>query len=141
MFVRSLLIAGLAAVVPGAAVPCVFAPMTEQQQRTGVREFLRNAAVIVDGEVTRPNAGHDGLAIIRAHRVLKGPRRKEFLVRVHTSCTEHLGNIGQRDRFVLAEGPDVYTVPSHPYDPALIDEVLHSDRRIDWPPQAGARPK
>ena len=130
----------LAMLAPAAAGACLRAPdyrPTPAEIRAEARRAVAGAAAIVDGEVVRPSAAGTP-ALVRAHRVLRGPQRTEFTVGVQDSCSVVLSQRGQRFRMILLGGPDVYHIFMHGADEREVDRVLRSDRRRDWPYVAGA---
>jgi len=125
----------LAMLAPGAASACLMDPNhrpTPAQVRAEARRAVHEATAIIDGEVIRPAAGYTP-ALVRAHRVLKGPQQAVFEVGVQDSCSMVLTAVGQRSRLILFGGPDVWFAHLHIPDERIVDRLLRSDRRRDWP--------
>ncbi len=99
--------------------------------------IIAGAAAIIDGEVIRPFGGPDAPAIVRVHRILKGPQQAEFEVGAAGGCSVALTDLGERSRMILTGGPAVYDISVWQGDPRLIDALLRSDRRRDWPDVRG----
>jgi hypothetical protein len=134
-----LLLPLLAMLAPGMARACTIDPNyrpTPAAVRAEARRAVREATAIIDGEVIRPAAGYTP-ALVRAHRVLKGPRQAIFAVGVQDSCSMVLTTPGQRSRLILFGGPDVYFADINTPGERAVDRLLGSDRRRDWPYVAG----
>ena len=134
-----LLLPVLALLAPGVASACSFAPgyrPAPAEIRAEARRAVAGAAAIIDGEVIRP-MGAGTPALVRAHRVLRGPQRTEFLIGVADSCSMTLSARGHRSRMILLGGPDVYHIFLHIPGEREVDRILRSDRRRVWPYVAG----
>jgi hypothetical protein len=107
------------------------------EKRRDARLRIESAAAIVDGEVVRPFRRGGEPALVRAHRVLKGPRQDYFPVGERHSCDYALMEVGQRQRMVLEGGPDLYYLGLDMTDARYEDRLLGSDRRKDWPFRKG----
>ena len=134
----------LAMLAPGAAQACLmdldYRP-TPAQIRAQARQAVAGAAAIIDGEVIRPMvSGSNEPALVRAHRVLRGPDKTEFEVGIVDSCSRILTQRGERFRMILSGGPDVYYIFLHEPDGRAVDRILRSDRRRVWPYVAGSAP-
>ncbi len=100
------------------------------------REAVRTAPVIIDAEVIRPYVQGKQTALLKAHRIHKGPNQEIFEVGAPTGCNREFTVEGERTRVLLDGGPDVY----FDRDPGLdwqVDRLLKSDRRRDWPYRPG----
>jgi len=98
---------------------------------------IESATAIVDGEVLRPFRRGGEPALVRAHRILKGPRREYFAVGERHSCDYALTEVGQRLRMVLDGGPDIYYLGLDTTDDRDEDRLLGSDRGKVWPFRRG----
>jgi hypothetical protein len=130
----------LLAVAPEPAAACsVFMgrePSPAEKMRDARLRIERSAA-IVDGEVVRPFRRGGEPALVRAHRILKGPRQEYFAVGERDSCDYALMEVGQRQRMVLDGGPDLYYLGLDTTDDRSEDRLLGSDRRKAWPFRRG----
>lgn len=129
----------LAMMAPGTAGGCLIAPghrPTPAQIRAEARHAVADAAAIIDGEVIRPMAGNQP-ALVRAHRVLRGSAKAEFVVEMQDSCSRSLSARGERFRMILLGGPEVYHIFLHGPGERAVDRILRSDRRRVWPYVAG----
>jgi hypothetical protein len=132
-------IAGLATLTPSAAEACSYVrirPPTLAENMREARDTIARATAIVDGEVIRPS-GPGTTALVRAHRVLKGPPQAIFEIGERDSCDNAPRTMGDRLRMVLVGGPDVYFLSLRQGDPRAEDRILRSDRRRDWPYRSG----
>ncbi len=123
-------------------------------QRKWARQTLKNADAIIDGEVVQPFIRGRQNAIVRAHRVFKGPDQEFFEVGATTSCDQALVAMGERLRLILflrpseeemrekyprllgqmfAGEPGVHYASITTTAPDAIDDLLDSDRSEDWP--------
>ena len=135
-----LLLPLLAMLAPGAASACSFTHNyrpTPAQIRSVARGAVEGAAAIIDGEVIRPFVYGGAPALVRAHRVLRGPRQAVFAVGERDSCSVTLTAMGARSRMILVGGPDVYFIEMGRVSDRAVDRILGSDRRRDWPDVAG----
>jgi hypothetical protein len=107
------------------------------EKRRDARLRIERAAAIVDGEVVRPFRRGGEPALVRAHRILKGPRREYFAVGERDSCDTALTEVGLRMRMFLDGGPDLYYLGIDVTDDRYEDRLLHSDRRKVWPFRPG----
>lgn len=132
-----LLLPLLAVLAPGTANACtmVAAPHrpTAAEEQAAARQVIDNAAAIIDGEVIRPFVLGGAPALVRVHRLFKGPQRAEFEVGMLTSCDIALMRQGERARMILRGGPDIYFIGMSTLSESAVDGVLGSDRRRDWP--------
>jgi len=104
-----------------------------------VRQEIDRATAIIDGEVVR--AGSSGsIALLYAHRVLKGPNQHWFYVLSGTGgdCRREFSQVGERARLFLYQDRDGLTADSG-MDPSLEDRILRSDRRKLYPYFSGPR--
>ncbi|HEY0014549.1 MAG TPA: hypothetical protein VGB79_17035 [Allosphingosinicella sp.] len=136
--------AALACLAPAApALACsvvVPAGFGLADKRAAARREVESAAVIVDAEVVRPHGPGREPALIRAHRVLKGPQQAFFEIAwSDDSCSVLLTAEGARLRLSLIGGPGHYAARLHTL-PRHIDRLLRSDRRRDWPWRPSAPP-
>jgi hypothetical protein len=101
------------------------------------RHVVDNAAAFIDGEVIRPFVLGGAPALVRVHRLFKGPQQAEFEVGMLTSCDIALMRQGERARMILRGGPDIYFIGMSTLSESAVDGVLGSDRRRDWPYMRG----
>lgn len=106
------------------------------EKRRDARRALERATAIVDGEVVRPFS-KDRPALVRAYRVLKGPRQDYFEVGERHSCDRRLDGKGERLRMILVGGPRLYFLPGDYSRARYEDRLLNSDRRKVWPYRPG----
>ena len=112
-----------------------------QELRADARRVVAEATAIVDGEVIRPLVDGKHNALLRAHKILKGPKKNVFEIGERNACDVALTVLGQRMRVVLEGGPDLYYLPIEYFTNATYqDEVLGSDRTKDWPNRGGQFP-
>ena len=100
------------------------------------REAVKNADVMMDAEVIRPFIRGKQTALLKAHRIFKGPSQETFEVDAPDSCALEFDREGERSRVFLRNGPGAYVA----WDTGLnwqVDKLLGSDRRKDWPFVAG----
>lgn len=123
-------------------------------QRKWARQVVKNADAIIDGEVVQPFIFGKQNAIVRAHRIFKGPDQEFFEVGAPTSCDRRLDAMGERLRLVLFLPPlpeevseqhrdlvaqifagqeSVYYTSIDESGSEYIDDLLDSDRDEDWP--------
>jgi len=134
---------GLLVVTPVSASACSIVVREEDDTparwRAIAREAVDNASAIIDGEVIRPFVDGKQNALVRAHRIFKGPKQEVFEIGERTSCDVALQEQGERQRMLLHAGPALYYLPisgNHAYE----DEILGSDRTRDWPYRRGQPP-
>ncbi len=120
-----------AMLAPGAAGACRMAPVADGP--AAARHAVDAAAAIVDGEVIRPFVPGGPPALVRVHRLFKGPQQAEFEVGALTDCDIALTRQGERSRMILTGGPDVWFIHMTTLGERAVDSVLGSDRRRDWP--------
>ena len=132
-----LLLALLAMLAPGTAQACsMMAPTrrpTPAQEQAAARLVVDGAAAIIDGEVIRPFVPGQAPALVRAHRLFKGPQQEEYRVGVLTSCDVPLMRMGERARMILTGGPDIYFIRMSTLSESAVDRLLGSDRTVEWP--------
>jgi hypothetical protein len=134
---KSLALLGLIALaaVPQAANACVVihtrAP-TYFELRTQAKKTVAEATAILDGEVIEAGT-RDKPARVRVVRVLKGEVPEIISVGEFDTCDIRFETVGERWRFVLQRGPDVYSTWVDYENARQIDRLLKSDRRKDWP--------
>lgn len=109
------------------------------EKRRDARHALERATAVVDGEVVRPFA-EDRPALVRAYRILKGPRQDYFEVGERHSCDRRLDAVGERLRMILVGGPLLYFLPGDYSHARHEDRLLRSDRRKAWPHRPGLPP-
>ena len=131
-----ILAAGMAvALVPSTATACsvvVDHEPTPFERKAEAKRILSFSTLIVDGEVVEPG-NQTTPAKIKVARVIRGPQLDYVLVGPGDSCDMKFEAKGERFRFVLQGGPEVYTTwVDNSYAPE-IDHLLGSDRRKDWP--------
>ncbi len=132
----ALLLPLLAMLAPNAASACsmyVPRPPTAAEERAAARQLVDGAAAIIDGEVIRTFVPGRAAALVRVHRLFKGPQRAEFEVGVLTSCDVPLMRLGERARMILTGGPDIWFIRMGTTSESAVDRLLGSDRRRDWP--------
>jgi hypothetical protein len=100
------------------------------EQRDAARQSVARASAIFDGEVVEVSGG---VAKVRAYRHFKGEPRDYYLVGTETSCDISFDKVGERWRFVLRGGPDMFYTYEDYSNARAIDRLLKSDRRKDWP--------
>jgi hypothetical protein len=76
-------------------------------------------------------------ALVRVARIFKGPRQQWFEVGEESSCDLALMRVGERRRLVLFGGPSVWRATMIDAEQQIVDRLLGSDRRRDWPYFAG----
>lgn len=132
-----LLLPLLAMLAPGAAQACSMLARpnpTPAEAQAAARLAIDQAAAIVDGEVIRAFIPGRSPALVRVHRRFKGPDQAEVQVGMLTSCDVALMRLGERQRMILAGGPDIYFIRMGVGgDGVAVDALLGSDRRVDWP--------
>lgn len=130
-----LLIVFAAALVPSAASACAVVIDHERdyfERKAEAKRILSFATLIVDGEVVEPGSSTTP-AKVKVARVLRGPQVDYVMVGPGDSCDMTFEVKGERFRFVLQGGPDLYTTwVDNSYAPE-IDRMLGSDRRKVWP--------
>jgi hypothetical protein len=149
MRLRFILAAAMALSLSAGAAPsraCSVIPeeRSPQEHRKRSRELIKQSTAIVDGEVVRPFVRGRQTALVRAERVLKGPRRPYFEVGEATegdSCAFLLDREGERLRLILFGGPDVYHTSVDQSLARYEDGILKSDRRKVWPYRPGPGPR
>src|ERR1043165_5250111 len=115
------------------ADPAMFSTEVEAEARRAARRAVAEATAISDGEVIRPFVHGGAPALVRVHRLFKGPQQEVFAVGERGSCDTALTRTGERMRMVLSGGPDIYYLGEHFSDTRTEDRLLGSDRRRDWP--------
>jgi hypothetical protein len=131
----------LLAPAPASACSLATEEKSPKELRADARRVVAEATAVVDGEVIRPFVDGKHNALLRAHRVLKGPKKEVFEIGAQTSCDYGLMDMGERLRAVLEGGPDVYYLPfENLVNQTYQDEVLGSDRTKDWPYRRGQPP-
>lgn len=141
--VRTIILAlGLLALA-GEAQACTIIrrPQTQAQNMQDARARVDGATAIIDAEVIEPYRDDLSPAVVRAERVLKGPKQAQFQVGMVTNCDLVLDRVGERRRLILYGGPGVFHTPIDGAGAAYEDRVLGSDRRKVWPFRAGAEPR
>jgi hypothetical protein len=129
------------AILPTSALACsvvVTHEPTYREQMKEARDTIERASAIVDGEVIEPTRRDSATgaiipATVRVHRVLKGDVGPTIRVGQETSCDISFEQPGQKWRFVLFGGPDVFTTWVDYSNARAIDRLLKSDRRKHWP--------
>lgn len=103
-----------------------------RERKAEARRILSFATLIVDGEVIDPGTSTSP-AKIKVTHVLRGPQVDYVLVGPGDSCDMSFEVKGERFRFVLQGGPEIYTTwVDNSYAPE-VDKLLKSDRRKVWP--------
>ncbi len=92
------------------AIACRFAALqTDEARSAAAKDTVSNASVIIDAVVVRPYKSEAEPALLRARKVLKGPRGKRlFRVGGTTSCDNRFTQKGERQRVLLFGGPKLY---------------------------------
>lgn len=137
----ALALAALSAALPTSALACsvvITREPTYREQMNEARATVERASAIVDGEVIEParrdvESGKIVPATVRVHRVLKGDVGPTIRIGEETSCDIFFDRPGEKWRFVLFGGPQVFTTWVDYSNARAIDRVLKSDRRKDWP--------
>lgn len=123
------------ATAPGVANACSIIadhqPSVAERRREA-RQTLAKATAVYDGTVVEA-ATRDRPAKVKVERVFKGPVVEFFYVAEFDSCDIFFGTLGERNRFVLFRGPDIYSTWVDTANARQIDGLLGSDRRKDWP--------
>jgi hypothetical protein len=121
----------------GAAGACTMVaaphPPTPAEEQAAARLVVDRAAAIIDGQVIRPYVPGGTPALVRVHRVFRGPQRTDYAVGVLTSCDIPLMRPGERARMILSGGPDIWFIHMSTLSESAVDNLLGSDRRRDWP--------
>jgi hypothetical protein len=132
----SFLLALCIAVAPGVANACSVVvdgdPPTRAERRAEAAKTVAQASAIYDGVVVEP-ATRDRPAKVQVTRVFKGPVVEFFYVQEFDSCDIFFDTLGERTRFVLFRGPEIYSTWVDTSTAEEIDWVLKSDRRKEWP--------
>ncbi len=105
---------------PATACSVDLRDLSPAEVKAAARESHARAAVIVDAVVIVPMIfQHDGrtpyrtpFAVLRAVKVLKGVRRRTYLVTYVTSCDTAFERKGERSRILLVGGPKVFSAKS-----------------------------
>ena len=137
------MLAMLAMLAPASAHACAVVSdhrQTWTENLAQARQTIERAAAIIDGEVIRPFVEGGPPALVRAHRVLKGPQQADFPIGWSGSCGIALTDRGERARMILTGGPDLYYLEIDQSNARLEDALLRSDRRRDWPFVQGTAP-
>lgn len=162
-WILALLLAFTCATLPGAPAHACYVTCGKNgeycdnsafAQRKWARQVVKNADAIIDAEVVQPFIFGKQNAIVRAHRIFKGPDQEFFEVGAPTSCDLSLDAMGERLRLVLFLPPlpeevseqhrdlvaqifagqeSVYYTSIDESGSEYIDDLLDSDRDEDWP--------
>ena len=130
-----LLLALGTAAAPGVANACSVVmdhEPTAAERRAEARKTLDDSVAVYDGIVVEA-ATRDRPAKVQVVRTFKGPVVEFFYVADFDSCDIFFGTVGERNRFVLFRGPDVFSTWVDTSNAIEIDRLLGSDRRKDWP--------
>lgn len=127
------------AILPSPASACsiVITDYSQAAVRRWAKAHVDQATAIVDGEVVRAFIPGKQTALVRVHRLLKGPQAETLEVGERNSCDIALMNVGERMRMLLVGGPDVYFLQVDQSLAEYEDKVLKSDRLNVWPYTAG----
>ncbi|HEV7785027.1 MAG TPA: hypothetical protein VGQ28_06795, partial [Thermoanaerobaculia bacterium] len=102
---RLLLLSPLALIAPTTAQACSMVANphrpTPAEAQAATRYLVDHAAAIIDGEVIRAMVPGHTPALVRAHRVFKGPQQADFEIGMLTSCDVALMRLGERQRMIL----------------------------------------
>lgn len=107
----SLCLVVLLAASESVAAACSFGrPPNAETTRRQVEEAVRDSDVLVEAVVESLSDGPNGTAVLRTHRLWKGPRSPVFYVSTPTSCNGWFsrGEVGRRVRVALWGGPEQY---------------------------------
>lgn len=104
-----------------------------EAERARTKAAIARADVIMDAEVVVPHTEDGNVAILRAHRVFKGPDQELFEVGWKTYCDRYFEFRGERMRILLVMSDGVYTSTKLSEDSRRLDWMLGSDRLEDWP--------
>jgi len=99
------------ALYASAAAACSFGrPPNAETTRRQVEDAVRDSDVLVEAVVESLSDGPNGAAVLRTHRLWKGPRSPVFYVSTPTSCNGWFsrGEVGRRVRVALWGGPEQY---------------------------------
>ncbi len=113
------------------AQACKFMPLSDAAERQAeAASTVASATAIIDAVVVRPYKSETEPALLRASRVIKGPRgRRLFKVAGATSCHIQFRQVGFRTRVLLFGGPKVYTANMYRVPIEDIDAVLAAQKR------------
>ncbi len=107
---------------------------TYAERLADAKKTITAATAILDGEVVEPaDIQADKPAKIRVVRAFKGNVPEFIHVKSFTSCDIDFTTAGERWRFVLQNGPEIYSTWVDYSNARDIDRLLKSDRRKDWP--------
>ena len=105
------------------------------ENKARARELLSQATLVVDGEVVEPET-ETTPAKIKIVRWFRGPKVEYFFSKGGGGdCTDRFEVKGERQRFVMFGGPEIYSsqMGVESTTERAIDQMLGSDRRNDWP--------
>lgn len=125
----------VSALAPEPAAACsiwVERELSPGEKRRDAGQRIERSTAIIDGEVVRPFRRGGAPALVRAHRILKGPKQEFFAVGERSSCDRALEEVGARFRMIFNGGPDIYYVGLDVTDDRHEDRLLGSDRRKVW---------
>lgn len=106
-------------------------PPNEAATRNHVQQAIATSDALVEGVVERDGLG-DGISVLRATRLWRGPRQSYFRISVPTSC--HMGfsaeDVGRRVRVALWFLPATQTYAmSIVRQPRRFDQLLRRELR------------
>ena len=113
--------------------------LTYSEKLKNAHHAIESARAIIDAEVVRPGEGGT-VALIYAHRVLKGPDNRwvEVISGTGGDCRREFSRGGERMRLFIYQSPEGL-VSYDEGDTRLEDRLLKSDRSKDYPYFAGPR--
>jgi hypothetical protein len=119
-------IALVASITSSQAIACKFVQSANETERAAAaKATVASAAAIIDAKVVR-SAGQNGKpALLKAIRVIKGPKGKKFYaVTGATSCDQQFTKTGSRQRVLLFGGPKTYRASMYASTSADIDRAI-----------------
>jgi hypothetical protein len=113
------------------AQACKFMALDDPvQRRAEAVTTVASATAIIDAVVVRPYKSETEPALLKARRVIKGPRGKRFyVVAGATSCHKRFSELGFQTRILLFGGPKVYTANMYRVSDEDIDAVLRARKK------------
>jgi hypothetical protein len=119
---------------------------TPEEIQQSARLLVEHASAVIDGEVIRVQT-EGRPAQVRVHRLFKGPNEPILEIAAGSTCDSWPGALGERGRYVLFGGPDIYRI--HEFAESIftvdreiklapyVDKELGSVRENEWPHKLG----